>query len=113
MKEDNMASDQFVELSTAVLESLPRDIPHDIAQTWITDQDGLRDVLYQALSPRGISVPAPKIQQITFQVRLNYGETMRDKMRRGEFNHNGSSIYTDFDGHGMTCLLYTSPSPRD
>lgn len=55
--------DQFVELSTAVVRSLPRDLDPTTAQGWIINQRALADVLRKALKP--------EIGSVTIQISDN------------------------------------------
>ena len=51
-----MEIDQFVEFSSAVLRSLPRDMDPTTAQGWITNQRALADILRKSLKPEAESV---------------------------------------------------------
>ena len=51
-----MEINQFVEFSSAVLRSLPRDMDPTTTQSWITNQRVLADILRKALVPDSVSV---------------------------------------------------------
>ena len=46
-----MEINQFVEFSTAIIRSLPRDLDSVTTQRWVCDQKALADVLRKALAP--------------------------------------------------------------
>ncbi len=48
-----MSTEQFREFAGAVLRSLPDDLETSVAQGWIGNQESLRRVLREALSPNG------------------------------------------------------------
>ncbi len=48
-----MSTEQFREFAGAVLRSLPDDLETSVAQGWIGNQESLRRVLHEALSPNG------------------------------------------------------------
>ncbi len=56
MPEKKMSVDQFAEFSSAVMRSLPRDLPSELQQAYITDQSRLAVALRNGLVPTSVVV---------------------------------------------------------
>src|SRR3989344_3188999 len=81
-----MTIDQFREFVGAVLHSLPDDLDPTTAQGWIENQESLRKVPREALTPDG--KPAGN----TYPLVVNYGISVEDAVEAGRYDWTNSDI---------------------
>ncbi len=82
-----MTTRQFREFAGAVLRALPDDLDPTTAQRWIENQESLRRVLHQALTPDG-----NKQASNLYPVYVDYDLSVEDAVKLGRYDWANSDI---------------------
>jgi len=86
MSTASMTTGQFREFAGAVLRFLPDDLDPTTAQGWIENQESLRKILREALTPDG--KPAGN----SYPLSVDYGRSVEDGVKTGRYNWADSDI---------------------
>ena len=78
--------EQFREFAGAVIRSLPDNVDSNVMQGWIENQESLRKILREALTPNG------EIIKNIFTLSVNYSRTVEDGIKAGKYDWSNSDI---------------------